>query len=233
MARRRRTTQAVPLRPAHRRDWRAFWQRCSCGLSTPCVDRLVPAAPLPFPARRDRSSFPTPLPAPPTTDNAVPRRASFAATNDASNPWPPTRKEAHNQSRTTHSGFTATSTPPMRKNGPAGRLSTSTSRFARSFEPSCGLPPVRLPIWPAGGCGPQCLVAALAGIGSALTSAARSRPQGSTTSTSPIPTTREEAQPPIATTTSASPPGVSPPTRHGVAGGRPQMASHHINLGRR
>ena len=29
------------------------------------------------------------------------------------------------------------------------------------------------------------------------------------------------------------PPEVNPPTRHGVAGGRPQMAYHHINLSRR
>lgn len=51
MTRRRQTTQLVPVEPAHRRTWRSLWRRCSCGLPTPCVDRLLPAKPLPFPPR--------------------------------------------------------------------------------------------------------------------------------------------------------------------------------------
>jgi hypothetical protein len=47
----RRPTAPVPLQPAHRRDWRTLWRRCTCGLKAPCVDRLVPATPRPFPPR--------------------------------------------------------------------------------------------------------------------------------------------------------------------------------------
>src|SRR3954447_26981969 len=51
MTRRRQTSKPVPLAPTHRRDWRTFWRRCTCGLTSPCVDRLVPATPRPFPPR--------------------------------------------------------------------------------------------------------------------------------------------------------------------------------------
>ena len=51
MTRRRQTSKPVPLTPTHRRDWRTFWRRCACGLTSPCVDRLVPATPRPFPPR--------------------------------------------------------------------------------------------------------------------------------------------------------------------------------------
>ena len=51
MTRRRQTPEPVPLTPTHRRDWRTFWRRCTCGLTSPCVDRLVPATPRPFPPR--------------------------------------------------------------------------------------------------------------------------------------------------------------------------------------
>jgi|SRR4051812_13063791 hypothetical protein len=51
MTRRRKTTAPVPLGPLHRRTWQSLWRRCSCGLAAPCVDRLVPATPLPFPPR--------------------------------------------------------------------------------------------------------------------------------------------------------------------------------------
>jgi hypothetical protein len=49
MTRRRQTSQPVPLTPTHRRDWRTLWRRCTCGLTSPCVDRRVPAKPRPFP----------------------------------------------------------------------------------------------------------------------------------------------------------------------------------------
>jgi hypothetical protein len=49
MTRRRPTTQPVPVTPTHRRDWRTLWRRCSCGLTCPCVDRLVPVKRRPFP----------------------------------------------------------------------------------------------------------------------------------------------------------------------------------------
>jgi hypothetical protein len=37
--------------PIHRRLWRTFWRRCSCGLPAPCVGRRVPA-PVPPPLNR-------------------------------------------------------------------------------------------------------------------------------------------------------------------------------------
>jgi hypothetical protein len=49
MTSRRATPPPIPYRPSHRRDWRTFWRRCICGLRAPCIDRLVPAEPLPFP----------------------------------------------------------------------------------------------------------------------------------------------------------------------------------------
>jgi hypothetical protein len=59
MTRRRQTTQLVPVEPAHRRTWQSMWRRCSCGLPTPCVDRLLPASLPPFPprARSRRTTF--------------------------------------------------------------------------------------------------------------------------------------------------------------------------------
>lgn len=49
---RRRCPRPVPHEPSHQRTWRSLWRRCSCGLPAPCVDRLVPAPPLPFPPKR-------------------------------------------------------------------------------------------------------------------------------------------------------------------------------------
>jgi hypothetical protein len=51
MTRRRQATKPVPVTPTHRRDWHTLWRRCTCGLTCPCVDRLIPATPLPFPPR--------------------------------------------------------------------------------------------------------------------------------------------------------------------------------------
>jgi hypothetical protein len=51
MTRCRTTTGQVPHSPGHRRDWRTLWRRCRCGLPAPCVDRLVPSPPMPYPAR--------------------------------------------------------------------------------------------------------------------------------------------------------------------------------------
>jgi len=58
MTRRRQTPKPVPLTPTHRRDWRTFWRRCTCGLTSPCVDRLVPATPRPFPPRTATATHP-------------------------------------------------------------------------------------------------------------------------------------------------------------------------------
>ena len=104
----------------------------------------------------------------------------------------------------------------MRKNAPADRFTTPVSSFARSFEPSWGLPPARPPRWPAGGYGLFGRAAALAETGSASTpdlQTARMGTEGGAAQTGPA--------------------GVSSPTTRGVAGGRPQMAYHHINLARR
>ena len=51
MTRSRRSTSPVPLQPTHRRSWRTFWRRCTCGLAAPCVDRAVPPKERPFPPR--------------------------------------------------------------------------------------------------------------------------------------------------------------------------------------
>ena len=72
MTRRRQTTQLVPVGPAHRRMWRSFWRRCSCGLAAPCVDVLAPATPLPFPPR-GASRVLSPSPPAPVTE----RRYSY------------------------------------------------------------------------------------------------------------------------------------------------------------
>jgi hypothetical protein len=45
----------VPLGPIHRRLWRTFWRRCSCGLPAPCIERRIPA-PVPLPNRTDVSA---------------------------------------------------------------------------------------------------------------------------------------------------------------------------------
>lgn len=132
MTRRRKAISPVPLGPGHRRDWRAFWQRCTCGLGAPCVDRLVPVAPLPFPARPGRAALPisplAPLIAGP--DHALP----FAATNgNASKPRPLTPDEI-NQFRIAHGGITATSTPPMSRKTP--RLVGARQPDRASFVPS-------------------------------------------------------------------------------------------------
>jgi hypothetical protein len=49
----RRSIPPVPIQPHHRRTWRSFWQRCTCGLTVPCIDRLVPATRLPYPPETD------------------------------------------------------------------------------------------------------------------------------------------------------------------------------------
>ena len=56
---RRRASRPVPLTPTHRRDWRTFWRRCTCGLTSPCVDRLVPATLQPFPPRTATATHPS------------------------------------------------------------------------------------------------------------------------------------------------------------------------------
>ena len=58
MTRRRQTSKPVPLAPTHRRDWRSLWRRCTCGLTCPCVDRLAPAKPRPFPPRTATATHP-------------------------------------------------------------------------------------------------------------------------------------------------------------------------------
>ncbi|GIF18551.1 hypothetical protein BJ973_008488 [Actinoplanes tereljensis] len=71
MTRRRRTARPVPLTPLHRRDWHTLWRRCTCGLTSPCVDRTVPAKPRPFPP---------PPPAPIHTRRALPTYSEYLAT---------------------------------------------------------------------------------------------------------------------------------------------------------
>ena len=51
MTRSRPTTEPVPHHPRHRRDWHTFWRRCICGLPAPCIDRVPPSPPPPYPPR--------------------------------------------------------------------------------------------------------------------------------------------------------------------------------------
>ncbi len=60
MTRCRSTSGHVPVSPRHRRDWRTLWRRCRCGLPAPCVDRLVPAPPRPYPPRGEAPERSTP-----------------------------------------------------------------------------------------------------------------------------------------------------------------------------
>ncbi|SNR27749.1 hypothetical protein SAMN06264365_101454 [Actinoplanes regularis] len=71
MTRCRMTTGGVPFSPRHRRDWRTLWRRCRCGLPAPCVDRLVPAPPKPYPPRGPAEQSGT---GPAHSDNVVPDR---------------------------------------------------------------------------------------------------------------------------------------------------------------
>jgi hypothetical protein len=91
----RRSTEPVPLSPVHRRTWRTLWRRCSCGLPAPCVDRLVPAPPLPFPPRDTTPAHRSHRP--PTLRRSVPvnrtlptpdRQAPPARPVEPSRPWP-------------------------------------------------------------------------------------------------------------------------------------------------
>lgn len=147
MTRRRPTGAPILFGPAHRRDWRRLWRRCTCGLAAPCIDRRVPATEFPIPTRS--------LPA-----VSIPARDRDPLTG------PPA----------------ASGSPPV---GPAG------SRPERAFPQSSPAPPrpdlrfdsAGQPFEKGGNNGHHL-------------------------------------------------PGVTPPTRHEVAGGRPPMAYHHINLAR-
>jgi hypothetical protein len=92
--RRRRRLDPVPHEPSHRRVWRSWWRRCSCGLPAPCVDRLVPAPRLPFPPARNERSAPVtgPQPGGDTGDVSTPDVASawhYQASRPASAPTGP------------------------------------------------------------------------------------------------------------------------------------------------
>jgi hypothetical protein len=68
-----------------------LWRRCSCGLPTPCVDRLLPASLPPFPPRaRSRGSAPTALrPHPRTTPaRSSPGAPQFRRATSAPAPVP-------------------------------------------------------------------------------------------------------------------------------------------------
>ncbi len=78
MTRRRQTIPPVPVGPLHRRTWRSFWRRCSCGLSAPCIDRLVPTVPFPFPPR---GPAPLAVPSPPSPAIETERRYHHADEN--------------------------------------------------------------------------------------------------------------------------------------------------------
>ena len=231
MTRRWKAISPVPLGLADRRDRRAFWQRCTCGFGTPCADGLAAVTPLPFPARSDRAPLPISPPASVITgpDRALP----FAATNgNASEPRPLTPDDI-TRFHTAHRGITATSTPPVsRKNTVSVRRSTTRSGVDRSFAPSFVLQPIGLPFGPAGGRGRHGRTASTAGpsftrakAGSAP-AAKPDDPPGTRLGNEGGSTVRSSHHQAVAT-------GVSPPAKHGVAGGRPQMAYRHINLGRR
>jgi hypothetical protein len=55
----RGSIQPVPIQPRHRRTWRSFWRRCTCGLTAPCVDRHLPSTDQPWPPQTPASQPPT------------------------------------------------------------------------------------------------------------------------------------------------------------------------------
>lgn len=52
------SNRPVPLAPRHRRDWRTWWRRCTCGLPWPCPDRRLPVPVARARADRERGSGP-------------------------------------------------------------------------------------------------------------------------------------------------------------------------------
>jgi hypothetical protein len=65
------TIEPVPISPAHRRNWRRLWRRCSCGLPAPCVDRRLAAMTATTSDRPHRPGEHDPLEASPPAKHGV------------------------------------------------------------------------------------------------------------------------------------------------------------------
>jgi hypothetical protein len=100
MTSRRQTTSPVPLGPLHRRTWQSLWRRCSCGLAAPCVDRLVPASPLPFPPRGDFVLWEA-TPVPPYRERVALPASETGGASPSRRPRPPLSAEPSAPSQTT------------------------------------------------------------------------------------------------------------------------------------
>jgi hypothetical protein len=90
----RRPVDPVPITPSHRRTWRSLWQRCSCGLTAPCVDRLTSPSPLVEPPRtsaptQSRPPARVPAPARPPAPAPDPARPPAPAPAPAARPHAP------------------------------------------------------------------------------------------------------------------------------------------------
>jgi hypothetical protein len=114
MTRSRRSTSPVPLQPTHRRSWRTFWRRCTCGLTAPCVDRVVPPKERPFPPRR--------------SDVAIGR----ASCHTDSGSRPRQRSRAASTSQPDPDGRSGPDRPPRS----AGGLETASATTSRSCTQS-------------------------------------------------------------------------------------------------
>jgi hypothetical protein len=131
---RKRRPDRVPYGPAHKRQWRTLWRRCSCGLPAPCVDRLVPAPRLPFPP--DRDDTPDHAPGP---DDTRPHRASRGGS------W--TQPAVPDEARWPSHRTAFAHDPASPRTDPAGGRHAHTPRH--------DLAGVHGPAWPAGGATPR------------------------------------------------------------------------------
>lgn len=137
MSRRQRHTPLVPLAPAHRRTWRSFWRRCSCGLKAPCVDRLVPAPALPFPARTIPAAAPF---SPPAALIAPPYPADAAPAEPLLPPHPNPAAPSHPP----HASPPPPAEPAAAPDRPHVNLATSTNQPHTGPAASLNRPHVNL-----------------------------------------------------------------------------------------
>ena len=136
----RRSTEPVPLSPAHLRTWRTLWRRCSCGLPAPCVDRLVPAPPLPFPPRDTTPAHRSQRP--PIPRRSVPVNPTLPTTDHQA---PPARPAAPSRPRpagpvpadTSSARFSGTSVPDV---APSQRAPADASLVSAARSGPCGQP---------------------------------------------------------------------------------------------
>lgn len=121
----------VPVCSIHRRLWRTFWRRCSCGLPAPCVDRPVSVPVPPLPHRLD-------VPAKPPGLRAADHVAWGAGARDAAALPAPALGQGLRVSVAGHAGA-------RRRRGAAVVLPTAEQASSNSCIPSPHIPPGSMP----------------------------------------------------------------------------------------